>query len=188
MDSFEQEIIIGLQQNNIKAFDRLFNTYYSPLCFYAYDLVRKPEVAREIVHDLFIKIWNTRDAIVVHTTLRGYLYRSVHNQCLNYLRNIKIEKGIDTVSIDDENNRIQFLNISTPPEIIEKLFSTQLESYLEKAMNSLPEQCRQIFYLSRFENLSYPEIASKLNLALSTVKTQMLRAISKLKDELKGKI
>lgn len=184
MTEFEIEICTKIRLGDIKAFDIIFKIYYSPLCRFALDILKQNEIAKETVLDVFVNIWKTKESFDVKTTLKGYLYRSVHNQCLNYLRDIKSSRKISLISIDDGKNRLGILNIEVPPEIIEKLFTEQLENDLRIAMESLPEQCRVIFYMSRFEDLSYPEIASKLNLALSTVKTQMLRAISKLKIEL----
>ena len=188
MDDFEERIINGFKNNDIRAFNLLFNKYYSDLCLYAFDIIGKSEMAKEIVHDVFIKIWNSRETINIETTFKGYLFRAVHNQSLNYIRYLKNLNNPDLISTDDTKNKVQSMNFEVPPEIIEKLFSDQFEKEFEKAMKTLPQQCRKIFYLSRFEELSYSEIAVKLNLAVSTVKTQMLRAILKLKNELKDLI
>lgn len=187
MNPLENEICINIRLGDEKAFNTLFKGYYSLLCRYAYDILREQESSKEIVLDLFVHIWETRETFTITSSLKGYLYRSIHNQCLNYIRNRKTQKVINFVSSDDEKNRTLLLNIKAPSEIIEKLVSEQLENDLQKAMDSLPEQCRKIFYLCRFENLTYPEISVKLNIALSTVKTQMLRAISRLSQEIEKK-
>ncbi len=184
MNPLENEICANIRLGDEKAFNTLFKGYYSSLCRYAYDILRDQESSKEMVLDLFVHIWESRATFTVTSSLKGYLYRSVHNQCLNYIRNRKTRKVIDFVSSDDEKNRTLLLNIEVPPVIIEKLISEQLENDLQRAMDTLPEQCRKIFYLCRFENLTYPEISIKLNLALSTVKAQMLRAISKLSKEI----
>jgi RNA polymerase sigma-70 factor, ECF subfamily len=184
MNSLEDEICTKIRMGDEKAFNILFKVYYSPLCRYAYELLRETEDAKEVVLDVFIKIWETKESLTIKSSLKGYLYRSVHNQCLNHIRKFKHLSSNDFISIDDEKNNILLLNIEVPADILEKLFTEQLEKDLLKALETLPNQCRTIFYLCRFEHLTYPEIASKLNLALSTVKTQMLRAISKLKIEI----
>jgi RNA polymerase sigma-70 factor, ECF subfamily len=188
MNPLEIELCNRIRLGDEKAFNVLFKIYYSPLCRYAYDILKGTEIAKEIVIDLFVKIWGTRETFTVTSSLKGYLYRSVHNLCLNHIRDKKTTNSINFISSDDNTNRTLLLNLETPPEILEKLFAEQLETDLIKAMEALPEQCRTIFYLCRFEGFTYPEIALKLNLALSTVKTQMLRAISKLKIEVEKQL
>lgn len=191
MDPVGREICLKIRLGDKKAFNILFKAYYRPLYHYAFDILREPEMAEEIVHDVFIKIWDFKESFDVKTSLRGYLYRSTHNRCLNYLRNErnkKKENRFELISINDDKNKVQLFNLETPPEIIEKLFSEQTEIDIKKALETLPEQCKNVFYLSRFMNLTYPEIAIKLNLSLSTVKTQMLRAIAKMKAALESNL
>lgn len=185
MDSLEIEICNRIRNGDEKAFYMLFRAYYSQLCRYAYEILNDRETSAELVNDLFIKLWTDREKLTITSSLKGYLFRSVHNLCLNRVRELKSTHRLQMISLDESDNRMLLLNLEIPPEIIEKLFSEQLETDLRNAIGNLPEQCRQIFNLSRFEDLSYPEIATKLNVSLSTVKTQMIRALTKLTKELK---
>lgn len=182
----EEEICLKIRDGDEKTFNLLFNDYYSSLCRYAYDILHDTEVSKEIVLDIFVNIWESRDSFKINYSLRGYMYRVVHNKCLNYLRSLKAFNKLAFVSLDNEKINFQSLHFEVPPEIIEKLFSEQLELRLRQEMEALPAQCREIFYLSRFEDMTYPEIAEKLNLALSTVKTQMLRALTRLKSRIEN--
>jgi len=182
MNPTEKEIIDKIQEGNSKAFDFLFTSYYSSLCNYARDLVKSTEIAEEVVQDVFFKLWVKRSVLSIQTSLKAYLYRMVHNHCLNYIRDHTTQKTLKTLSFEDLQTRLAIFDIESRDSVLDDLLSEQIEIDLNKAINALPEQCKKIFYLCRFEGLSYPEIAEKLDISVSTVKTQMLRAIEKLKD------
>lgn len=181
MTPLEKEIYNKIKQGDEKSFDILFKSYFPSLCRYAFDILNDKENSGEVVLDVFMKFWESRDSLTISTTIKGYLFRMVHNRCLNFIRDRKAENKPEIVSLDDRQYVSALINLETPPEIIEKLFSEHIESRLKQALDSLPPQCREIFILCRFANLSYPEVARKMNLSLSTVKTQMVRAITKLK-------
>lgn len=182
MNSLEKEIVDKIREGDIKAFDFLFISYYPGLCAYAGDLVKSAEIAEEMVQDVFLKLWNKRSVLSVQTSLKAYLYRMIHNHCLNYIRDHSTQKTIKTLSLEDLQTRLALFDIESSGSALDDLLSEQIENDLSKAINVLPEQCKKIFYLCRFQGLSYPEIAAQLNVSVSTVKTQMLRAIEKLKD------
>lgn len=182
MKPIEKEIFGKIQEDDLKALDFLFLSYYSSLCAYAKDLLKISEIAEEVVQDVFLKFWEKRSELSVHTSLKAYLYRMVHNHCLNYIRNNT--KTIKTSSFEDIKTRFDLLEIESSDSIFDHLLSDQIENDLDKAVEALPEQCKKIFYLCRYQGHSYPEIAGQLNISVSTVKTQMLRAIEKLKGVL----
>lgn len=186
MNPIEEELIKKIKMGEHKAIVLLFTSYYSPLCTYATGILKDKETAREIVQDVFIKIWESGNNLQIATTLKGYLYRSVHNRCLNYIRDNARTKKLLYPS--HPQSEILRLRIETPPDVIDSLFSEDSEKCLMKAIDALPEQCRKVFYLCRFENFSYSEISVKLNISISTVKTQMQRAMMKLADALKDQL
>jgi RNA polymerase sigma-70 factor, ECF subfamily len=181
LNKFDEGIYNKIQLGDQIAFSQVFNMFYTPLCNYAFSYVRNENVAKDIVIELFINIWEKRDTNKQVLSLKAYLFRSVHNMCLNYL---KKGKGVKFISSDDERIRELLLNREISGDVIEKLFVEQVKIQLEKAIQDLPEQCRKIFFLCRFENLTYNEIAKKLKISVSTVKTQMSRATIKLKTEI----
>jgi RNA polymerase sigma-70 factor (ECF subfamily) len=182
MNPIEKEIFGKIREGDIKAFDFLFISYYPSLCAYAKDLVKMSEIAEEVVQDVFLKLWNKRSALSVQTSLKAYMYRMVHNHCLNYIRDHSTQKAIKTLYFEDLQTRIALIDLESPGSIFDDLLSEQIENDLNKAIDGLPEHCKKIFQLCRFQGLSYPEIAEQLDISLSTVKTQMLRAIEKLKE------
>ncbi len=182
MHLLENDLIQRIKNGEQSSIVLLFRMYYAPLYTYAAGMLKSKESAEEVVQDTFIKIWESRSQIEIASSLRGYLYRCVHNRCLNNIRENKNTKNL-FIPLEKLNRLSVF---ETAPDIIESIFSEEMEKSLAEAVASLPEQCRQIFYLCRFEELSYREISVRLGISLSTVKTQMQRAMSKLAGALKN--
>ena len=159
-----------------RELDKLYLDHYTGLHRYAFTIVNDRVIAEEMVQQVFFKILERTAPIVIHTSLKAYLYRSVNNECLNYIKHKKVKLGY-------ENNSIQSIKQSTETPVA-NLQMKELEAHLRQAINRLPEQCRTIFQLSRFEELKYSEIAAQLGLSVKTVETQMSRALKKLRVEL----
>ena len=175
MDGFllEQSSKNSLQFNDYKYFELIFKTLYNPLCRYAYYFVKDKDAAKDLVEDAFCYLWENRKKIIIGKSITNYLYKSVHNKCLNYLRDLK-EISIDEmlfISPDSDNP-------------LTRLIWNEAEEKIEAAINALPKQCKQIFELSRYENLKYKEISSKLGLSVNTIKTQLKRALKKIRGSL----
>ena len=185
MDQIEKEIIKGIQSANQKSFGYLIQLYFNSITLYARSIVLDAELAREIVQDVFLKIWNNRDTLEIKSSLKSYIYQMTHNLCIDHLRNKANKRNPNIVSYDDLAMRLEIFELEDPDSFFDTLFSEQMEDAIHHAIEDLPEQCREVFVLSRYEMLSYPEISKKLNISLSTTKTQMVRAMHKLKDALK---
>jgi RNA polymerase sigma-70 factor, ECF subfamily len=183
MASLEKDTIGKMDD---KSFGLLFQNNYSKLCTFARDYIQNPEIAEEIVQDIFIKIWNLRENLVIKSSLRAYLYKMVHNHSLNYIRDHSTHKTI----IEEKMDNLEILDNVSHGEIgnpiFESILSDEAEINLKHALLQLPEQCREIFIACRFDGLSYAEIAQKKSISVSTVKTQMGRAMEKLHAALKN--
>jgi RNA polymerase sigma-70 factor, ECF subfamily len=183
MSWIESDISDGLKNGDRKTFDLVFKHFYPGLCTFAYDYLKSADIAKEIVQEIFLALWEKHHTINIKTSVKAYLYRSVHNRCLNYIRDNK-SSSQSTLQIGQLKQEADLLLLEIPDELFDSTFSEQVERELDDAINNLPEQCKIIFCLSRYENLSYPEIASQLNISVSTVKTQMLRAMDKLRENM----
>jgi RNA polymerase sigma-70 factor (ECF subfamily) len=180
----EKEIIRLFHEGHEDAFIAIFNEYYEALCLYAESIVKKHEIAEEIVEDLFVYLWLNAKTISFHVSLKRYLYRSTHNNCLKYLDKLKIEnKRVEKIHYSFRD--IELLRPTSPFQPLSKLILKELEDKADHILKSLPEQCKKIYSLNRFQNLSYSEIAEKLNISVSTVKTQMSRAFKRFHEGLK---
>jgi RNA polymerase sigma-70 factor (family 1) len=184
MDLRNSEILEGINKGNKKIFDQVFKNYYPGLCNFAKDYLKSPEAAQEIIQEIFLYLWEHHDKIQIKISLKAYLYRSVYNRCMNYIRdNFSILHN--EIQIDQLKKQFDLSFIELTDKVFEISFSENIEQELEEAIESLPEQCEMIFRLNRFENLMYPEIAVHLNISLSTVKTQMGRAMTALQLKMK---
>ncbi len=166
------------ERDDQKSFEHIFHTYYSPLCVFAGGITGNQEDAKDIVNDCFLELWNKRKSIVIKTSLKAYLYISVRNMALNHLKKSR--------------RQVEYRSVATYPFYMEEEVATQIERLLKlddlelrlkNSIDSLPQQCRYIFYLNRYEQMPYKEIAQKLNLSVATVKTQIARALKKLRTD-----
>jgi RNA polymerase sigma-70 factor, ECF subfamily len=152
----------------------LFVKYFDQLVRNAIKYISDNEEAREIVQDVFVKVWHELDNLPADTDFKSYMYRSVLNSCMNFLKHKKvIEKYRDKQS--------SFTGTST----ISDYEKNEINEAVEEAINLLPENWREVFILSRFEELKYHEIARRLNISEKTVEKYISRALQFLKIKLK---
>lgn len=163
--------------SNPEYFEELFKEYFKPLSYYAIKLVHDQDSAKEIVHTVFIKLWERRDTISLDQPIRSYLYTAVHNRCLNYLRD-------RSKFAEQDAGDLEFLSGLTAPEE-SKIEESETESLINDSINRLPDKCRRIFKMNRFEEKKYSEIADELNISVKTVEGQISKALRILRDELK---
>lgn len=158
-------------------FEKVFKEYFQPLCHYSVRLVGDMDIAKDIVHNVFLKLWERRAEVHTEMPLRSYLFTSVHNRSLNHLRDharfeakdvSEIPLGSD-LTADDHSN-------------IEK---AELESKIASAIQALPDRSREIFRMSRVEGMKYIEIARALDISVKTVEARMSSALRQLRDALK---
>jgi RNA polymerase sigma-70 factor (ECF subfamily) len=172
----EAECVNKIRSGDSSAFEELFNIYCQQLINFSRNYVTDKQIAENIVQDVFVSVWQARTKLDPTKMIKAYLYTAVKNNSLKHIRHFKIEnKGIEGSAayiIDDES-----------PD--KKLDGKELELKIHKAVNELPEKCREIFKMNRFENLKYAEIAAILDISIKTVETQMGRALKKLRERLK---
>lgn len=157
-------------------FDTLYLDNFQALHRYAFTILNDSELAEEMVHQVFLKILERKDPLNVHTSLKAYLFRSVNNECLNYIKHQKVKQTYQLYA----TNEMDYF----PETPSSKLSYKELELQLKRAINDLPEQCRTIFQLSRFEELKYAQIADQLGISIKTVEAQMSKALKRLRVEL----
>lgn len=159
-----------------RAFEQLFKAHFKALHAYAHTFLRDEEMAEEIVQNLFMKLWQKRELIHARTSVKAYLYKCVHNDCLNHIKHVKIQEKYQ------EHTLFTMDQHSTSAS--QKVELSELESRLAQALRELPEQCRAIFQMSRFEELKYKEIAEQLGISIKTVENQMGKALRLLRLKL----
>ena len=161
---------------NDELFEQLFKAHYKALHAYATTILKDIDIAEEVVQNLFLKFWEKRELLSIATSIKAYLYKCVYNDSLNYLKH-------ENVKLKHQNFTVYTMDTSSEPASA-KAELTELETKLRAALNELPEQCRTIFQLSRFEELKYKEIAEQLGLSIKTVENQMGKALKILRIKL----
>jgi RNA polymerase sigma-70 factor, ECF subfamily len=157
-------------------YEELFRSYFSSLCYFAHKYIRDFDTCKEIVHNVFVNIWEKRDEFDFNQPAKSYLFTAVYNRSMNHLRD---RKKFVNDSVED------FIYIPDENALQDKsLEAAELEAKIWKVINSLPEACKKIFMLNRFEGKKYAEIAEDLNISVKTVETQMSKALKTLREHL----
>jgi len=170
----EREYILfaEIRNGNEEAFNKAFDLYYSRLCFYADQILHDFDLSRSIVQQVFVDLWIKRERLLV-TSLQAYLYNSTRNASLDVLKHKKVESRY--LSSLEQNESFVETDLMEEAELADRI---------NTAIQNLPEKCREIFLLCRFEGLKYAEIADRLNISVKTVEMQISIALKKLRKDL----
>lgn len=175
---------LGEQRKNIK-FEDIYLSYFSKMKHFATEYVISDEDAENIVQDVFVELWENKEMLNMHMNLIAYLFTTIKNKCLNHIRH-KIVVQNTATKMQEEYLISLRMNLDSLETFDNKLFSDQdIEKIINRALDSLPEKCRTIFFMSKIEGKKQKEIAQELNISINTVGTQIGIAYKKLRTELK---
>lgn len=170
------EIVEKIRSGDQYAFKRMFHSYYSKLCVFSNSHVKSLDVARDVVQEVFIKIWDNHEEFEIRHSLKGYLYQAVRNQSLNY-----IEKSNQKRRLGEKlRKHEELLKEENPAD----LNTEELTQKVWRLVDELPERRRSIFILYRKHGLSYKEIAEVMGIKRKTVENQMGKSLQFLRDRL----
>jgi RNA polymerase sigma-70 factor (ECF subfamily) len=176
MQVSDSAVITAIQQGDERTFEKVFREYYEKLSHYAYSFLKDMDEAEEMVQGIFHYYWEKRESLEITTSLKSYLYKMVYNRCLNVKKHEKVKA---------EHQRHTIVDFRQSPSYASDIAERQeLEKQIDKAIESLPEQCRIIFKMSRFDELKYSEIAEQLGISPKTVENQMGKALKVLRQQL----
>ncbi len=175
---FEEEILIErIIEGDQTAFELLFRFYYPGLMVFASQIVLDHDEAEEIVQDFFVRLWIKRKGIKKSLSLKSYIFTSIKNSSLNFLKKEKIKEKI----VEDLKYLLEDDQLYKPDLFI----VSEIQTRIKDAFNKLPPRAREVFVLSRFNGLNNDEIAKQLNLSKRTVETQISNSLKILRVELK---
>ncbi|MDZ7723564.1 MAG: RNA polymerase sigma-70 factor [candidate division KSB1 bacterium] len=160
----------------LKKVEKLFKKYYDSLIHYAYRYVNDISIAEDIIQDIFFQLWKNRHSIRFGVNIKTYLFNSVKNNCLKYLDRKKTRDNYKMQQVEIE------YDIYSPDHI---MLRKEMQESVQQAVNSLPPKRYEIFCMSRFDGLSYREIASILDISIKTVETQISRALKVIRKRVK---
>lgn len=168
-------LIDQLEKGNKKAYSYLVESYNHKLCVYANSLVNDPAKAQDIVQNVFIKTWERRHTLKTNLSIKGFMYRSVHNEFIDQYRSTKSLMALEKLYMDT------LFQFEMHPE---QQKTEEIMQRVTVAIDDLPPKCKQIFVLSKKEGLDNIEIAEYLEISRKTVENQITKAFSILREKL----
>ncbi len=171
----DSNLVELLNNKDERAIELLFERFYEYLCSVVYRVVHDYEAARDVVQDLFFDLWRKRGSIHIETAIRPYLRRAAVNRALNYLKKQKI------ITSQDEDAAIDIPSDDMSGQL--NLEHEELEQRIFNAIDLLPPKCKIVFSMSRFESMSYQEIADTMGISIKTVENQISKALKILRRE-----
>ena len=183
MDQTESLIVKQLKDGQERAYKYLYDRHYQVLCYVAAQYVKDDFLAETIVGDVIFHLWEVRETLSITTSLRSYLMTSVRHRCMDILKSQQNQREVPVsaaVFLDTfESNGLR--NDEYP---LGRLLEQELEGEVMKSINRLPEDCRRVFSMSRFDEKKYEEIAHELQISVNTVKYHIKHALALLHEDL----
>jgi RNA polymerase sigma-70 factor (family 1) len=174
LQTLKEQIAAGDQL----AFRKLFDHYAKKLTLFSASIIRSADEAREVVDEVFVKIWRKRAELPSVQNLRVYLYTATKNTSLNYLSAKARESATEPFDFFD----IQLTDGDSPEK---KMITSELSRKIAAAIDALPPRCKMVFKLVREDGLSYKEVARILNISPKTVDAQMVIAVKQISEKLR---
>ncbi|MCB0629480.1 MAG: RNA polymerase sigma-70 factor [Saprospiraceae bacterium] len=169
------QILDRLRNDDQSALQELFNTSYLPVCTTIKRFIQDHALVEDLAQEVFVRFWEKRHTLQITSSLHGYLRRMAINEALGYLRRNRLY----TEDIDEQPDID-----GKAPDVEKQLLHSELEGQIRAAIDKLPPRCRTVFQLSRYEELTYQEIADKMDISIKTVENQMGKALRVLREEL----
>lgn len=174
-ESIGPDSIRRIRDGCTDSFERLFKTYCRPLVNFTCRYVGDVQIAENLVQNVFVRVWTKRDQLDPSANIKAYLYTAAKNEALKHLRHLRVVTG-NAADVERLNKPVK------SPE--KKLGEDELAAAVEAAVARLPEKSRSIFSMSKYDNLTYAEIAEIENISKKTVETHMGRALKSLRKQL----
>ena len=169
--------VTAMKEDDHESFTRIFQAYYKDLVLFGGTYIPEKSVCEDIVQNTFLKLWNERKTLEIEISLKSYLLRTVRNNCLDELRHRRVI---------DEHMAFELRTASMNTDETENyILYSDLQHQLRNALTQLSPQEREVFEMSRLENIKYQEIAKRLNISVRTVEVRISKALKQLRILLK---
>lgn len=169
----------------ILKFEEIYLTYYSRMKRFALEYVVREEDAENIVQDIFLELWESKQQMLSHVNLFSLLFTTVKNRCIDFLRHQQVVQKT-TEKLQKEYQKTLQIKLHSLEHFDNKIFlEPDIESLIQNAIESLPDRCREIFVKNKMEGKKQKDIAQELNISVHTVESQMGIAYKKLRESLK---
>lgn len=174
-DATERQLQRRLRDGDEGAFDTVFRGHYASLVRMAESIVRDRAVGEEIAQEVMLELWRRRESLEVEQNFRAYLLRATRNRALNHVRHERIVLREQTLGASE-------LRVAPAPDT--DMLGGELEHAIAKSLAALPQNCREVFEMSRTQGLRYAEIADLLDISVKTVEKRMGLALAELRKDL----
>jgi RNA polymerase sigma-70 factor (ECF subfamily) len=185
MEEAVNSLVIKLAKGDTDAFNHFYRTYYKRMFNFANSYCRNEFVAGNIVQDTFLGLWENRENLESEINLPAYLLTIVKNKALNHFHRAtiktKVKENVQNHAMRELELRCSLLTACNP----EEMFHSEIVKIIEKTLETLPNQCRKVIMMSRFEGFTHKEIASKLDISLKAVEYHITKALKLLRVNLK---
>ncbi|WP_127127037.1 RNA polymerase sigma factor [Pseudoflavitalea rhizosphaerae] len=176
----DEQLVQLLQSGNQRVFEEIYERYHKRVYAYLAGFVKDNSLAEDLTHEVFMKIWDIRMQLQVHSSFSSYLFRICHNKAINALEKIAVDNKL-------RNRVIQHLQTHSSTQVQDTGAIKEYDQLLENALETLPPQRRKVFRLCREEGKTYDETAALLGISRNTVKEHMVKAQKTLRSFLDEK-
>ncbi|KPM46909.1 RNA polymerase sigma-70 factor [Jiulongibacter sediminis] len=176
LQPLSEKQIHALRAGDASVFEEVFRLHYDSLCRYAFSLLNRQAEAEDLVQQVFVTYWENREKTIISGSLKGYLFRSVHNRCLNSIKHDKVKAAYTDHSL--------FFETNYHLEVEENFQAEELKGKIDEVIENLPTECQRVFRMSRIDQLRHKEIAEKLSISVKTVENQIGKALKIMRTSL----
>lgn len=176
LPSDEAALLLQLKRGDENALDVIYRKYWEGLFFYSYHLLKDKHACEDVIQDLFVRLWENREQLNVRLSLKAYLYASCRYALYKLIRKEQVREDIFDAIYERLHTETAYGNLE----------HKELVQQINVIVNGLPPKCREVYQLSRKENLSYKEIGERLDISVKTVENHINRALKELKQSLGG--
>ncbi len=170
----DAKLLLLVKEGNRMAFNMLYDRYWKKLFAYTYNILNDKGLAEDVLHEIFTAIWVKKDTIEINS-LENYLFVSAKNKSISFFRKMKFTEIDDTI----------IENLSLEPEANNILDTIDVKYTLDRVTKDLPNRCKEIFFMSRYDDFSNEEIANHFNISQRTVENQLYLALKHIRSTLK---
>lgn len=176
----EKQTVSRSRASDISLFQQLFDSYFQSLVTYAFRFVNDWQAAEDITQDVFMALWVKKEDVDFDQPVKPYLYRAIYNRSINYLNSALMQKRIEGVDTIDELISQEILSYNQHDALLLKEITAEINNFVE----TLPPQCRNVYKLSREENLKNKEIAARLDISEKAVEKHITKALTEIRNHL----
>lgn len=176
----EKQTVSRSRASDISLFQQLFDSYFQALVTYAFRFVNDWQAAEDIAQDVFMALWMKKEDVDFDQPVKPYLYRAIYNRSINYLNSALMQKRIEGVDTIDELINQEILSYNQHDALLLKEITAEINNFVE----TLPPQCRNVYKLSREENLKNKEIAARLDISEKAVEKHITKALTEIRNHL----